>query len=250
MPHYYMHPDLSLPEDASVIWRYLDVWKFEDMIKKRSLFFSRADEQNDKDEGTYPNPILAELDKRFGSFPSADGNTYTFHEWHVQKERRSRLVSCWTLAPESNQAWDIYTKSSNSVAVCSSIGRLKRCFHDHQEPVVWIGKVRYGERENTLPSSFHKWNVNVFLYPFFAKNEAYRWEREVRATVNIALARQADFDSNERGCNIKADLQIIIESLLLHPRAAPDLKTKILALLDSHGFRDAEINQSTWDRLP
>ncbi len=115
---------------------------------------------------------------------------------------------------------------------------------------MWIGKVRYGERENTLPSSFHKWNVNFFLYPFFAKNEGNRWEREVRATVNIALARQADFDSNEKGCNIKADLQIIIESLSLHPQAARDFKTTILALLDNHGFREVEIDQSTWDLLP
>jgi hypothetical protein len=252
MAYYYMHPDLSLPEDASVVWRYMELWKFQLMIQENSIFFSRADKQTDKLEGEYPEGMLAELERRFGGgIPSDDGISYTFHEWHTQKEIRSRLVSCWSLGPcESRKMWTAYTQSRDSIAVRSTIERLKNCFHDRVEPVVWIGKVRYGEEENTLPSSISKWNVNFWLYPFFAKKDTYRWENEVRAIVNIALAKQAQFGHRLNGCYIKADLQILVDSVWVNPQSPAELRGQVGACLDNCGLGNVEIYQSPWDCLP
>jgi hypothetical protein len=33
------------------IWRYLDLWKFESMLEKESLFFAKASEMDDEEEG-------------------------------------------------------------------------------------------------------------------------------------------------------------------------------------------------------
>ena len=57
MAYYYKHPDLVLPEDTSVIWRYMELWKFQSMLRRNSIFFSRADKQSDEYEGEYPGGI-------------------------------------------------------------------------------------------------------------------------------------------------------------------------------------------------
>jgi len=248
---YHKQRDLSLPEDASVIWRYMDLNKFRSMIRENAIFFSRADKQDDEAEGEYPEDMLAELERKYrDGIPSGDGTTYTYHQWHTQKEVRSRLISCWSMEPrESQRKWTAYTRSNESIAVRTTIGRLKKCFRDGIEPV-WIGAVRYGEEENSLPSSLSKWGGNYWLYPFFKKKESYRWENEIRAIVNIAHARQGQFGDSEKGCYIKADLKTLIDSVWINPQSPAELKNTVGDLLDTCGFGDVGICQSQWDCLP
>ena len=204
MAHYYNHPDLVLPDDNSVIWRYMDYPKLRSMLQKNSIFFSRADKQTDNLEGEYPENMLNELETRWGTVVSGDGKSYTFMQWHTQKEIPSRLLSCWNVNPhESKKRWSAYTNTTESIAIRSTIGRLKGCFTGNDEPVVWIGRIRYGDEENRLPDSYHKWNVNYFLYPFFAKREVNRWENGRQQL--ISLAKQLALNHSPNGCFIKAD---------------------------------------------
>jgi hypothetical protein len=246
MAYYYKHPDLVLPENASVIWRYMELGKFQLMLQENSIFFSRADKQTDGLEGEYPEGMLAELTRRFsGGIPSDDGTHYTFHEWHTQKEIPSRLISCWSVSPgESQRKWNEYTHSKKSVAIRSTIERLKNCFHEKDGPVVWIRRVRYGEEENKLPSPSVRWNVNFWLYPFFAKKEAFRWENEVRAIVNISVGL------SQNGFYVKADLQKLIESVWIHPQSPPGFRDQIGTGLASYDLANVKIYQSPWDSLP
>ena len=252
MAYYYNHPDLLLFDDACVIWRYMELKRFQSMLEESSIFFSRADEQIDNLEGEYPEGMVAEIERRFeDGIPSDDGKIYTFREWHNQKEIPSRLISCWSVGTtESQRMWTEYTDSKESIAVCSTVGRLKNCFHDKIEPVVWIGKVRYGKKENRLPNSIHRWNVNFWLYPFFAKRDSYTWENEVRAIVNLGFRKQAQLAHSKKGCYVKADLQILIESVYIHPQSRERLIGQVGAKLANYGFRNVEIYQSPWDSLP
>ena len=251
--YYYKHPDLWLPEDASTIWRYMDSWKFMKMLEQGSIFFSRADRQTDNLEGEYPEGLAAHLPRRFpGRIRSDDGQSYTLLEWHTQRERPSRLLSCWSLGPtDTRRRWTAYTKNpQESIAVRSAVGRLKGCFHDRVEPVVWIGKVRYGEEENPLPNPISKWRGNYWLYPFFGKKEEYRWEDEVRATVNIALVRQAEFGGNADGCYVKADLRILIDSVWINPQLPDQVRQQVRACLNAFGLGSVGIHQSRRHCLP
>jgi hypothetical protein len=252
MAYYFKHPDLELPDDNSVIWRYMDFPKFRSMVEQGSIFFSRADKQTDKFEGEYPNGMLDELEKRWGIIKSDDGEHYTFKQWHTQKEIRSRLLSCWSAdLNQSRKKWSAYTSTVESVAIHSTIERLKNCFNlkGNGEPVVWIGKIRYGDEENRLPQSFHKWEVNYFLYPFFAKKECYRWENEVRATVNIALYKQLSLNHCPYGCFIKADLHVLIDSVWVHPHATEDFRHRVGSFLVDHEYGEISICQSSWESV-
>ena len=225
----------------------MDWWKLQEMLKRESVFFSRADLQTDNLEGQYGKEMLTELERVVGSLPSDDGTDYTISQWHTNKELPSRLISCWSVGlEESQKRWTEYTKSPDSVAIRSTIGRLKASFHEKEEPVVWIGRVRYGEKANTLPQSFHRWGVNYWLYPFFGKSEDFRWENEVRAIVNIARRRQVQFDQNPSGCYIRADLGELVESVWMHPQADAGLKDHVAADLAAHGLGDVGVYQSSW----
>ena len=46
------YPDCEIPEDDSVIWRFLDLAKFISLQKERALYLPRADKFEDQSEGT------------------------------------------------------------------------------------------------------------------------------------------------------------------------------------------------------
>ena len=173
MASYVAHPDLVLPDDNSVIWRYMDCFpKFQSMLQNGSLFFSRADKQTDNLEGEYPIEMLDKIERRLGKFKSKDGESYTFSKWHNQKEIPSRLLNCWSVGPsESRRMWCEYTDSLESVTIRSTIGRLKNCFHpeENDNRHVLIGKIRYGNEENKLPKIYFKWKVDPFCTHFLQR---------------------------------------------------------------------------------
>jgi hypothetical protein len=245
MAYYYKLSDLLLPDDNSIIWRYMDYPKLQSMLQKKSIFFSRADKQTDRLEGEYPKNMLNELETRYGTITSSDGKSYTFTQWHTQKEIPSRLLSCWNVNPhESKKRWSDYTTTTESIAIRSTIGRLIGCFtiKGNDEPVVWIGKIRYGDEENRLP---HIWNGNYFLYPFFAKREKYRWENEVRATVNLTRRKH----HSPTGCFIKADLRVLIDSIWVHPQATEDFRHRVENLLNDSQYSEIPTHQSFFEAV-
>lgn len=163
------------------------------------------------------------------------------------------MISCWSASPtETQRRWAEYTANTNteSVSIRSTIGGLKSCFHENEEPVVWIGKVRYGEEENRLNQSISKSGVNPFLYPFFKKEETFRWENEIRAIVNIAQKKQAKLDHSSNGCYVKADLKILIESVWINPQSSINFRVQVETMLEGYNFRSVEIHQSSWNSLP
>jgi len=250
MANYYQLSNLVLPVDDSVIWRYMDYFKLESMLQRNSVFFSRADKQTDKLEGEYLSNMLIELERCWGNPKSDDGKSYTFYEWHTKKEIPSRLLSCWSLGShESKRRWSDYTTSAESIAIRSTIGRLKGCFTKKRngEPVVKIGKIRYGDEENQLPLSHHEWKVDYFLYPFFAKKESYRWENEVRATVNLSRKKQINLGDSLNGCFIEANLHVLIDSIWIHPRAKEDFYNRVRVLLNNYTYNKIPIHQSSWE---
>lgn len=254
MAYYCKQPDLALPDDRTAIWRYLDWPKYQLMLQKNSIFFSRADKQTDKLEGEYPTGMLNELENNYGNgiLTLDNGTPCTFRQRHIQKEIPSRLLSCWTMCGETKKLWTEYTHSHSAVAIRSTIARFKNCFYDRTtDPriVVNIGKIRYGEVENEVSRGFI-FQGNFWLFPFFAKKECFRWEQEIRAIVNIARARQDRLDHNGKGCFVRADLDKLIDSILIHPQAPAGCSDIVRNELDCYGFVGAGIYQSSWSSLP
>ena len=141
---YINHPCLILNyPDSKKIWRYMDFTKFVNLLDTESLFFCRADSFEDKWEGTFPKEMIEKFNSTEKSIPSDDGNKYSLCEWQIVKEARSHLINCWHVNDyESDAMWKLYSSNRQSIAIQSTIGRLKRCFNKIAERI-WIGEVEY-----------------------------------------------------------------------------------------------------------
>jgi len=161
---YVKHSCLPLNHsDSEKIWRYMDFAKFVNLLNTKSLFFCRADRLDDKWEGIFPKKMIDKfsLNKKF--IKSDDGNEYSWCEWQIKKEARSHLINCWHVSDhESDAMWKVYSSNKQSIAVQSTIGRLKGCFKKKAERI-WIGEVEYVDFKTWEPNNLF-FNVgNIFL---------------------------------------------------------------------------------------
>jgi hypothetical protein len=59
---YLTNPEINLPEDPdTIIWKYLILSKFLDLLMSNKLFMSRSDKFEDQYEGTFSEPTFEEI---------------------------------------------------------------------------------------------------------------------------------------------------------------------------------------------
>ncbi len=229
------HSQLKLNySDSDKIWRYMDLNKFESMIKTGSLFFCRADKFHDKWEGVFPKKFIQkfELDKK--TYPSNNGGIYTPCEWQIQKEARSHLINCWHAnKSESFAMWKIYSEPNKpSIAIQSTIGRLKLSFNMTKE-IIWIGEVEYIDFRNWEPQN-HFFNVGTpyILQAFFLKWNYFAYENEIRAIINKSYQKH----KSEKGIFIEVYLNELIENIYLSSDCNQDDENKISNLIEEYSY--------------
>lgn len=230
------HSQLSLRyDDSQKIWRYMDYEKFECLVHNDSLFFCRADKfPDDKWEGIFPIRMIEKFGLDTESTPSIDGNTYTRLEWHIQKEARSHLVNCWHVDDtESFAMWKIYGGDHpRSVAIQSTIGRLKRSFNTNNERI-WIGEVEYIDfREWEPDNRFFNVNTPNTLKTFFLKWHYFKYENEIRAMINKAYNKHRA----EKGILVKIDLRELIDCIYVSPASSCEEEQVVKDILIKHGY--------------
>lgn len=61
---YIKSDSINLPSDPNtVIWKYLDLSKFLDLLLSQKMFMSRSDKFEDQFEGTFSEPTFEEIKK-------------------------------------------------------------------------------------------------------------------------------------------------------------------------------------------
>jgi hypothetical protein len=203
-------PDLDLPPEESVIWRFMDFPKFVAMVHKGGIHFCRADELGDPFEGSYTPESL----QAFTCFVGDDKEKA--EEWReiIKHLRLNTYISCWHVSPgESAALWRLY---GNAVAIRSTSQRL-RAFLGGSE--IEVGLVRYIDYENDHPSIRHS------IEPFFYKRSAFKHEQELRAAYQYLTYEGSTWvpdDSPGLPGEWKAgDLNQLIDSVVVSP-TAPD----------------------------
>ena len=220
--------------DSQKIWRYMPPVRFKSLIHDGALFFCRADKFCDKWEGIFPMKMIEkfELDKH--SFSSDDGGAYTPCEWHIQKESRSHLISCWHANDSESMAmWKIYGgKRGDAVAIQSTIGRLKKSLNANGERI-WIGEVEYIDFRDWEPKN-RSFNFNEpnTLKTFFLKWNYFKYENEIRAIINKAYSEH----KSNKGLLIKVDIPELFEKVYVSSTANPKLEKKLSNFLKRSGY--------------
>jgi len=152
--------DNNINEDSSII-RYMDLWKFEKLLKDSAIYFTRADNLQNEDsyEGTLTkelfdfliekifcpdmlrfNPPRPNPSKIFFGNIEMTGNMD--HDLINIRNRFQKVydhlkqwmfVNCWCIGEnELNTMWNSYTTKHEGVAIKSTVKRIKQSLHKEQ----------------------------------------------------------------------------------------------------------------------
>ncbi|MBC3411317.1 hypothetical protein HU720_08370 [Pseudomonas sp. SWRI51] len=242
----------GLSEDT-VIWRYMGIDKFINLLADSGLFFTPLSfyKKSDPFEGYPPRVAMEALYSISKSFndraraqisyweqfvPSQHDNPKFLESLQSMKDKveaqpslfmdifakttGSTLVSCWCgSAGESEAMWKLYGESSKGIAIRSTVGRLKSALEAAQEiswpKKIFIGKVKYLDYADSTLSA-KDCVVNGLISPLL-KRVQYAHEHEIRAffVSNISYEAIDSFDAKPH--QIEISLGELIESVYVSP---------------------------------
>jgi hypothetical protein len=212
--------NIKLPEDPNtIVWKYLDLSKFLDLLMSQKLFMSRSDKFEDQYEGTFSEPTFEEIRKL--SIDNPDFLNY-------YKSHRERVaISSWHINEyESFAMWQIFTQNSEGLAIQSTIGRLQNALQPETNFDQHIGEVNYIDyKKEYIP-------FDDMFFPFLFKRKSFQYEREVRIITDIA---ENNITINE-GLKINIDINQLIEKIYIHPKSENWYKNLVIQLVKQLGF--------------
>ena len=221
-------PYRSVAQEQSLL-RYMDLWKFEDLLKTRELYFTRADKFYDPLEGSLSKEEVhgtSNSDVAFAAAVKIDRGSYERASEYRATSKGCTFINCWHInTNEDQRMWDAYTTSSDSVVVITTAHRLAASM---KQSVFGAG-VRYVS-EDTPRTEFDERSL------FFYKDVAYEFEREFRLLIDLmtlggSVHRDDPVDVFRR---VPIDLSTLIYAIQPHPRATQETKDKIGALVRQH----------------
>lgn len=209
---YKKHQDVTTPDKNKVVWKYMELWKFLDLIDSSKLYLRRVDLFDDKYEGRY-----------FGDDPVSDElSSFDEHRKNIS------FITCFTMDQMENYSmWKIYSDLNYGIALKTNIDRLIKSFEMEQEEV-FIGEVSYKDSTGLYPINFDGAQV---LKNYFIKRKYFDFEKEVR----IFTAKNQNKE-DLKGLSLNVDLEVLIEDIYISPFAKPSLKKFIEIILQSKGL--------------
>lgn len=224
---------VSIPSVDERVWRYMSFSRFLWLLQKKQLWLTRADLLGDPWEIALAGEQLAHVISRHppAPFPSRGARRETAIERSkriIQTWRRDTFVSCWSaLEHESHALWRIYCRSTEGVAVQTTLARLKESVGGLQVYRVTYQTPGTAKQTPTLTDLVTK------------KRPMFAYEQEVR----VVLTRDGKDEAEILGHRLEWDPEKNIESIRIHPEAddsfmetvtkavetyAPTLKERVL----------------------
>lgn len=219
---YHNNLNIKLPENLdTVVWKYLDLSKFLDLLLSQKLFMSRSDKFEDQYEGTFSEPTYEEIKKLAINNP----DFMNYYKTHREKV----AISSWHINEyESFAMWQIFTQNSEGLAIQSTIGRLQKALQPETNFKQYIGEVNYIDyKKEYIP-------FDDLFFPFLFKRKSFQYEREVRIITDVS-----DSDSNTKlneGLKISVNINELIEKIYIHPKSENWYKNLVIELMKQLGF--------------
>lgn len=213
--------NILLPLDPeTIVWKYLDLSKFLDLLLSNKLFMSRSDKFEDQYEGTFSEPTFEEIKKISKDNPD-------FLHYYKQK-RKNIVISSWHINEyESFAMWQIFTKNKEGIAIQSTVERLQKAVNAESRIDQYIGEVNYIDYKKELIP------FDDEFFPFLFKRKSFQYEKEVRI---ISDTTPLDIDIHE-GIKINIDIQQLIEKIYIHPKSENWYKNLVLELMQKLNFK-------------
>lgn len=177
------HPLVETPHGNTIVWRYMGLDKFLDLIARRRIFFSNAQTLTDQYEISIPGRVLSKkrrsLEDQGLSGRELEEEILRFQFTHSPMRDRT-LLSCWSKGRDESYAlWKIYLGGAKpGVAIRTTVARVRQAIKlgaDDYPEDVYIGSVQY--RDFIPESELTRFSLVL------TKGVYYRFEEEVRLFI-------------------------------------------------------------------
>lgn len=224
---YINNPNISLPQNPdTIIWKYMDLSKFLDILISGKMFMSRSDKFEDQYEGTFSEPTFEEIKK-------ISENNPKFLDYY-KTHRENVVISSWhTNEYESFAMWQIFTKNNEGLAIQSTIGQLKEALARERNFEQYIGEVNYIDYKKELIP------FDDAFFPFLFKRKSFQYENEIRVISDVTGSNLTIND----GLKINVDINKLIKKIYIHPKSENWYKRLVIEVVSKIGF-DFEIEKS------
>ena len=162
-----VNPACKLPDnlDASV-WRYMDYWKFESLLRQSALYLCRADRLQDRFEGTYSRQQLIDMDNWLKS--KGYSKVIETEQQRRIRDRDRTYMSCWCVSDcDLDLMWKAYIRNPPGVAIRTTVRRLQQVC---DKAIIFrpldISLVRYFDHAGGQHTNYSG-TPRVFLYKDF-----------------------------------------------------------------------------------
>lgn len=199
--------------DSEVLWRYMDLFKFKDLVETSTLYLARPDKFVDPFEGRLCPGNGAGLSKSEAAFRDLYKIEDSHEDPYSEMHRKLVFILCWHRnTREVRRMWDTYTQSPNSVAIATSGKALQR----FTPPSLIKSAVKYAPIDRPRTEFDHS-------SLFFFKPTEYAFEREFRLLRQPAEGETFRFDAPEDGFRrVPIRLRKLVHRVILHPEAGED----------------------------
>lgn len=266
VPENNMEKRIYQPQEEKILWRYLDIIKFLDLIQTSELHFSQIKNftKDDPFEGTYP-PVIKALYKEFM-------NDEHFKKFWSNNEQglASIYVNCWHCNKfESLGMWARYANSNSGLLIKTNEKRLhnsiKEVVIDGESKTsgkIYFGDVKYMDLDETCTDrdrlekeieSFTKTDNRAYAY---IKRMCFEYEKEYRLVID--RYRYIEDDDNKvnefrknwdnekyRFLRVKVDLQELIDEIYISPMSMPNYENIIKKFVEENNLKNIIIKKSS-----
>lgn len=234
-------PNLTckLPKNLDTpIWRYMDIDKFNSLLKEKALYLCRADRLQDRFEGTYSRHQISAMEDWY----EKNDESY-MSEIDREDRRKDRLrtyISCWCMSDcDLDLMWKGYVRNPPGVAIRSSARRLKEiCDKAVSHWPIDISLVRYFDHAGGE-------NINYFGTPttFLYKDKHFRLDNEIRI-----IHRSNVSGPTPTFVLLPVDLKELIEYVVFQPKAKESTAKSVREALIKVGLEETPVFASREDR--
>lgn len=240
----------------TVIWRYMSLEKFIDLVLNRSIFFANATKLEDRFEMEIPLFSLEEKKKYYLSRGMDSKKVISVLDKEVllaKKFKENTYVNCWSRNnAESYALWKIYLGGSpNGVAIKSTVSKLTQCLENldsrqmNELDFLRIGMEGFGQEfdVDTIKIGEVKYQNQIDLKELdkstlaVTKKAFYDYEKEIRV---FATSKNQYLDSSTEeyqlgittGFAIPIYLEKLIDSIVLSPYSTLWFKENLKKLIN------------------
>jgi len=229
--------NMDVPHGNSVVWRYMNNWKFEQLLDSSSIYFPNAQKLSDQYEVSIPKSVITQKKQELELSGLSENELKIELErfyWQHDPIKERVLINCWSVNPyESYALWKIYLGGErNGIAIKSTVARLSKALSiggDLYPEEYFMGKVKY--QKHLTQDQLNRFNIILTKKPY------YDFEKELR--LFLIANDNAPYQINE-GRTVQVKLDMLINKIYISPFAEPDYKEFVFNELTKTGLNNID----------